>query len=161
MICPVPEEQRPINEYLALKESFFFRWATLNWQGFLRVLACIWLGFWLLSGPVAAASFPPQRHLWQFLCLGSLGATLGVCFPLVRLGLGWLYVRDRLESTKVVYEESGWYDGQAWEKPEIDAIKERLLASYEIDPLLHRLRRVGIAVLAFLGIQIAIWRVLP
>ena len=28
--CPVPEEQQPVNEYEQLKESWFFRWATLD-----------------------------------------------------------------------------------------------------------------------------------
>ncbi|MCY7277404.1 MAG: CGLD27 family protein, partial [Phormidesmis sp. CAN_BIN44] len=30
VVCPVPLEQRPINEYQDLKESWFFRWATLD-----------------------------------------------------------------------------------------------------------------------------------
>jgi hypothetical protein len=34
-ICPVPQEQRPINEYQELKESWFFSWVTLNWPGYL------------------------------------------------------------------------------------------------------------------------------
>ena len=29
-ICPVPQDQRPINEYLALKETFGFSWTTKN-----------------------------------------------------------------------------------------------------------------------------------
>ncbi|MFN5863064.1 MAG: CGLD27 family protein, partial [Pseudanabaena sp.] len=29
MTCPVPKEQQPLNEYIELKEAFFYRWAKL------------------------------------------------------------------------------------------------------------------------------------
>ncbi|MEI6428873.1 MAG: CGLD27 family protein [Pseudanabaena sp. ELA607] len=30
MSCPVPKEQQPLNEYVELKEAFFYRWAKLT-----------------------------------------------------------------------------------------------------------------------------------
>ena len=30
LYCPVPQEQRPLNEYLNIKNSFFFNWPTLK-----------------------------------------------------------------------------------------------------------------------------------
>jgi hypothetical protein len=154
MSCPVPEEQQPLNEYLALKQSFFFGWATMaRWQ-YLRVLALIWLAWWIFAGPIAASSYAPQRHLVSFLVLGSLGATLGSLLPLLQLFLGWKYVSDRLQSSKIFYEESGWYDGQTWEKPEVDLAKERLIVSYEVQPLLNKIQWTGLSLILFLILQI-------
>ncbi|HIK33930.1 MAG TPA: CGLD27 family protein [Oscillatoriales cyanobacterium M59_W2019_021] len=140
-ICPVPDEQQPIVEYQALSESCFFRSCAGKWGGYLKMLA----GFWMVSFPVAAAvaaaSFPPAKYPVQFALGGVAGANFIVILVLVRLYLGWKYIRDRLSSAIVFYEESGWYDGQSWEKtPEILA-RDRLLASYQVQPVLWRIQR--------------------
>ncbi len=160
MTCPVPEEQQPINEYLALKESYFFRWGTLELDNYLKVIVWIWLGWWIITGPVAAVSFPPKRDLWQFLWLGSIGATFGLSLPLTRLFLGWTYIKDRLQSPTVFYEESGWYDGQTWQKPEVDILKERLLVTYEVLPILSRIKNTVGFLVGFFLLQIVGWQIL-
>jgi hypothetical protein len=160
MICPVPEEQRPVNEYVALKESFFFRWATLDRFAYAKTLVLIWLAWWIVTGPIAAVSFSPSRHLGQFLCLGGMGATVGLALPLLRLLLGWIYIKDRLQSSTVLYEETGWYDGQRWTKPETDLIKERLLVTYEVQPILNKIRNTVIALASLLILQLALWQFL-
>lgn len=154
MICPVPEEQQPLNEYLAIKEAFLYRWATCSGWQLYRILLAIWLACWLVTGPVAASSFSPSRHFVEFICVGGIGATIGLSLPLIRIWLGWLYVKRRLQSEKVLYEETGWYDGQEWPKPETDLAKERLLVTYEVQPILTKIRNIhlgmAIAIVSFL-----------
>jgi Conserved in the green lineage and diatoms 27 len=140
-VCPVPDEQQPIVEYQLLSESCFFRSCVGDWRGYLKMLA----GFWMLSFPVAAAvaaaSFPPAKYPVQFFLGGAAGANFIVLLILVRLYLGWKYIRSRLSEPIVFYEESGWYDGQSWEKtPEILA-RDRLLATYQVQPVLQRLQQ--------------------
>jgi len=110
--CPVPEEQQPVNEYEQLKESWFFRWATLDVASYTKKIVWLWLWTWLIVGPIAAASFPLKKAPFLFFCAGIFGSTILVGLVLLRLYLGWIYVYDRLQSEKVFYEESGWYDGQ-------------------------------------------------
>ncbi|MBD2450299.1 CGLD27 family protein [Nostoc sp. FACHB-152] len=138
--CPVPTDQQPLNEYEELKTSWLFRDCTLNWREFITNIAWVWGFSWLVSGPVAAASFPPQKYSLHFVLCGAAGASLGVIFVLVRMYLGWLYVRDRLYSTTVFYEESGWYDGQTWIKPQEILTRDRLIVTYEIKPIIQRLQ---------------------
>lgn len=64
-----------------------------------------------------------------------------VALALLRLYLGWSYIRDRLLNETVFYEESGWYDGQYWPKPPEVLTRDRLIVSYEIQPILRRLQR--------------------
>lgn len=148
-VCPVPPEQRPINEYQELQESWFFSWVTLEWHQYLRKLAWVWAWSWLVFGPVAAASFSPQKAIVPFLVSGAAGASLILTLVVIRLYLGWSYVRSRLTRTSICYEESGWYDGQTWEKTPEFLAQDRLILSYQVQPLLKRLRRTfyGLALL--------------
>ncbi len=150
--CPVPTEQQPINEYQQLKDSWFFNWVTLDMQTYLKKLGWVWIWSWLIAAPLAAASFVPNKHLGQFLLYGAAIASIFVGLTLLRLYLGWSYVRDRLQSETIFYEESGWYDGQTWTKtPEIRT-RDRLLVNYQIEPIMLRLKQTfGLMMLCFLG----------
>lgn len=149
-VCPVPSEQLPINEFQELKTSWLFSWVTLDLGRYISKLAWVWGWSWLVSGPVAAASFPTQKALGQFLLCGAALSSLFVGFVLLRLYLGWSYVRDRLANPTVLYEESGWYDGQSWSKPPEVVTRDRLIVTYEIQPILQRIRRTfGMLVLVF------------
>ncbi|PSF38196.1 DUF1230 domain-containing protein [Aphanothece hegewaldii CCALA 016] len=142
--CPVPTEQQPVNEYEALKESWFFRWGLLELIPYCKKLA--WVAFWglCLIAPIAAASFPPQKALLKFLLSSILGISIFTGLILSRLYLGWLYVCDRLQSDKVFYEESGWYDGQTWTKTSEILARDRLIVTYSIRPILNRLQRTAL-----------------
>lgn len=153
MTCPVPKDQQPLNEYIELKEAFFYRWAKLSRSQYVRVLFLMWLGFAIIFSPVAMSIASPSRHLWQFVCVASIGGSMGLVLPVLLLLSGWSHVKKRLDSPKIFYEESGWYDGQLWEKPEADLAKDRLLVAYEIKPVMTRLQKtlLGITVVLILS----------
>lgn len=137
--CPIPEEQQPIREYEQLKESWFFRWVTLEQGGYLRKI--LWVGFWgaLFAAPISAASYPPGEMPLSFSCGTVAGGLFFVGLVLIRLYLGWRYIRDRLHGEKIPYEESGWYDGQIWQKPLETLNRDRLIVTYQIEPIMKRL----------------------
>ncbi|MDJ0619607.1 MAG: CGLD27 family protein [Calothrix sp. MO_192.B10] len=151
--CPVPTEQQPLNEYQELKSAWLFSDCTRNWLGYLKKMAWICGFCWLVAAPVAAASFSPQKEAIHFFLCSIGGASIGAILALVHLYLGWSYVRDRLFSSVIFYEESGWYDGQTWTKPKELLARDRLIVSYEIKPILRRLQITfaGLAVLFVAG----------
>jgi uncharacterized membrane protein len=150
--CPVPKEQQPINEYQELQNSWFFGWGKLLLPQYIAKLSWIWIWSWLVTAPLAEASYPIAKYPIQFVIGAAGGAIIFVILTVVRLYLGWKYVKDRLNQETIFYEESGWYDGQTWEKtPEILA-RDRLLVSYEIQPIMARIQ-VTFAIL--LGIILA------
>jgi Conserved in the green lineage and diatoms 27 len=155
--CPVPSEQQPINEYEQLKESWFFSWATLTPLNYSRKL--IWVWFWSLfiSAPIAAASFSPSKAPFQFILCSGGGAVLFVIFVLIRLYLGWSYVGSRLQDDRIFYEESGWYDGQIWDKPDSILNRDRLIVSYQIEPIVTRLKKTGIIIAILLCLGTLTW----
>jgi hypothetical protein len=158
--CPVPSDQQPVNEYEALKESWFFGWGMLEMPAYGRKLA--WAGFWgwLLVIPIAFASFPWQKFPLRFLLSSSLGAALTAALVLLRLYLGWYYIRDRLNSEQVVYEESGWYDGQVWRKPPEILTRDRLIAVYQVTPILQRLRQTALILGSAIAVNRLCWLLL-
>lgn len=150
--CPVPSEQQPLNEYQELSESGFFCWATLPLGPYCKKLFWVWFWSWAIAGPVAAASFPPAKYPTQFLLVGAAGSSLFLAFTLLRLYLGWSYVYSRLANSTVFYEESGWYDGQVWTKPSEVLMKDRLIVTYQVQPVLQRLKRTfGVLAVGLVG----------
>jgi hypothetical protein len=138
--CPVPKEQQPINEYQELQSSWFFGWVKLAPGKY--IIKLIWVGIWslIVTAPLAAASFPIAKYPIQFGICAIGGSLVVVMLAAIRLYLGWIYVKGRLDGESIFYEESGWYDGQTWLKtPEI-LTRDRLLVSYEIQPILKRIK---------------------
>lgn len=152
-ICPVPQEQRPLNEYQELKESWFFSWVTLDWPRYIAKLA--WVCAWscLISVPVAAASFAPAKYPAQFVLSSAAGASFILGLAVLRMYLGWFYVRSRLANPTVAYEESGWYDGQSWSKTPEVLLQDQLIVNYQLEPILRRLRQTfyGLILLFLVG----------
>ncbi len=159
-VCPVPTEQQPLNEYEELKEAGFFKTCTLNWQHYITKLVWIWGLSWLIAGPVAAASFTPRRYMLQFILCGSAGASCGVLLVLVRMYLGWSYIKGRLSQPTIFYEESGWYDGQTWTKPEEVLSRDLLVATYQVQPILQRLQQSFVSLVLLLIAGILVWNFL-
>lgn len=159
-ICPVPPEQQPINEYQELTDAWFFSWAKQEPQSYTSKLVWVWGISWAIASPVAAASFAPPKYPVQFILAGGGGATVFVALLVLRLYLGWSYVGSRLFQETIVYEETGWYDGQTWIKPPEVLSRDRLVVSYQVQPILKRLLQTfGILVL-FVLIGSLIWNFL-
>jgi hypothetical protein len=120
--------------------SWFFAWPAGGSLPLIRSLALSWLLVLPVALLVAGGSFT-LRH--EPLRLGMAAATAAGLLPLLLLSrqwLGWAYVRKRLIAETVEYEESGWYDGQVWEKPIAWRQQDLLVARFQVDPVMRRLR---------------------
>lgn len=138
--CPVPRDQRPFYEYLKLKQSVILGWVVLNEtrytkRFFIGFLVIFTLLFPILNSIISLFSYPLQAFL------------LNLLFSLISLGLlytyffvAWFYTGQRLLEAKVLYEESGWYDGRIWIKPPAILKHERLLYHYQLVPLINRIK---------------------
>jgi hypothetical protein len=155
--CPVPQEQQPSYEYQQLQDSWFFRWATLNPTEYIKKL--LWVGFAtsMIAAPIAAVSFLPTKYPLKFLISSLGGITFCTALILSQLYFGWVYVQDRLYQERISYEESGWYDGQIWLKPESMITRDRLIVSYEIQPIINRLKKTFVFLFAIVIVGSIIW----
>ena len=153
--CPVPKEQQPTNEFIELSKSVIYSLPKSK-KSLIFVLIKFWLGTFVLfliisSGSIYFKAFPLKYILLSFFTSLSIPILISI-----RLFLGWNHVFKRLNSEKVEYEESGWYDGQVWIKPLVLKEKESLIASIEVKPILKNLIQIFsiISVLALSGILI-------
>mgnify|MGYP006277772649 CR=1 FL=1 len=144
--CPVPPEQRPLQEYEQLRQSWFFAWPADTLAGLLRPLAISWLIVLPITVVVASGSWVLRHDPARLVLSGAVAAIVLPVLMLVRQWLGWSYVHKRLVSERVEYEESGWYDGQVWEKPLAWRQQDLLVATHQVRPVLQRLQQgIGLA----------------
>ncbi len=139
--CPVPLEQRPLHEYEQLCRSWFFTWPASAAGPLLRALTIAWLSILPLCLLVAGGSIALRRDPPQLIATGAVAAVALPLLLLLRQWLGWTYVQRRLLAETVEYEESGWYDGQVWEKPLAWRQQDLLVARHQVAPVLARLRQ--------------------
>ena len=148
-VCPVPAEQQPLRQYEELLASWFFRWPSTSFAALSRRLAQGWLLLLPITLLVATGSIPLRHDVPRLFAAGAVSALVLPLLLLVRQWLGWTYVHRRLMRERITYEESGWYDGQEWEKPLEWREKDLLIAQHQVRPVLRRLLR-AISVLAAL-----------
>ena len=153
--CPVPREQQPTNEFIELSKSKIFSWPKTK-KSLILILVKFWLGAFVLFLIISSGSVYFETSPLKYILL-SIFSSLSIPFLIsLRLYLGWNHIFKRLISEKVEYEESGWYDGQVWEKPLVLKEKESLIASIEVKPILKNLIQIFsiISVIALSGILI-------
>ena len=153
--CPVPREQQPTNEFIELSKSKIFSWPKTK-KSLILILIKFWVGAFILFLIISSGSVYFKTSLLKYILL-SFFCSLSIPLLIsIRLYLGWNHIFKRLTSEKVEYEESGWYDGQVWEKPLVLKEKESLIASIEVKPILKNLIQILsiILVLALSGILI-------
>ena len=136
--CPVPKDQQPTNEFIELSKSKIFSWPKSK-KSFSLVLLKFWLATFIIFIVISSGSAYFETSTMRYILL-SLFSSLSLPFLLsIRLYLGWNHIFKRLNSEKVEYEESGWYDGQIWIKPVNLKEKESLIASLEVKPILKNI----------------------
>lgn len=156
--CPVPIDQIPIKQYESMSESWFYSWVGRSLRQYVTPIVCLWLLSWVVIGPMSAASFAPAKMTPQFVISASLGALLLPTLALVQIYTGWYHVCDRLAQQAVPYEESGWYDGQTWQKPEEVYNRDCLVADYQIKPILHRLQKTFAIICGTIAFGLVTWQ---
>ncbi len=139
--CPVPKEQQPTNEFIELSKSKIFSWPKTK-KSLILVLIKFWLGTFVLFIIISSGSVYFKTSLLKYILLSFFSSLSLPLLISIRLYLGWNHIFKRLTSEKVEYEESGWYDGQVWEKPLVLKEKESLIASIEVKPILKNLIQI-------------------
>ena len=153
--CPVPREQQPTNEFIELSKSKIFSWPKTK-KSLILILTKFWVGAFVLFLVISSGSVYFKTSLLKYIILSFFSSLSIPLLISIRLYLGWNHIFKRLISEKVEYEESGWYDGQVWEKPLVLKEKESLIASIEVKPILKNLIQILsiISVLVLSGILI-------
>ena len=142
IICPVPSKQRPLNEFNSISNSWIISWPLLEKNTFYRKLLYSWIFITPISLIISYGSNSLKNNIFN---LTFISLTASLIFPILLLSrqwLSWIYIYKRLNSENIEYEESGWYDGQVWEKPIDWRAKDLLIAQHQVKPILNHLKAI-------------------
>ena len=138
LLCPIPEEQKPINEYISLKENSLTNWITLTKKEYLWTLI---RGFFILFLICLTFTFEGTESITQIIetiQITSICSLICLSILLCYVIINWKQVDNRFKTSRLIYEEGSWYTSEIWEKP-ISLIKnDKLISSQIIQPILIR-----------------------
>lgn len=137
--CPVPKEQRPINEYMELVQSNFFNWPVLPESLYTQKIVKAFITCFVICLPFSSLFFSINQSPGKFAAVNSSISTILFLFIIIRLLLGWNYIKHRLYKPTIFYEESGWYDGRVWVKSKNILVQDRLIHAYQVVPAIQKL----------------------
>lgn len=145
LLCPVPDDQKPINEYLNLKQNKFLNWGNLNTNKNKKFLATLFLTFFSFFSI-------GQLNLLSFSnFLEILFNTLVIIqFFLLVILIRWITINQKFQHSRLIYEEASWYDGQIWEKPFFLIKNDKLISTQKIEPILEEIIKSFFLSLSFL-----------
>ena len=125
LLCPIPEEQKPINEYIGLKKSGSLMWIKriLN-NNFRNLFICF--------------TFLIFFFFFRSFCKDFFVFFSFYLFFILTVFFTWNQLKKRFNKPRLFYEEASWYDGQFWEKPFSILKNDRFLSTQQIQPFLEK-----------------------
>ena len=149
LLCPVPEDQKPINAYIGLKENQLTNWTTLSKKNYEKKLISLFSFFFFLVSFFRLSSFPDNRYLFEWLLINAF-VSLNLLFFLILLVFSrWKQIEKDFNEPRLFYEEASWYDGQIWEKPFSILKNDKLISTQKIKPILQRISRTMFTLLSW------------
>jgi len=147
--CPVPRDQRPFYQYLRHKE--FFSGENFRNNIFsIKELFITGLKFLLISFISFILFFLPQYLSYKnILEILSLNLILMFCYYLY-ISTNYILISKQLFKSKVLYEESTWFDINTWTKPVSTIRHERLINEYEMSPIIKKLQKIVFTIAIFI-----------
>jgi hypothetical protein len=152
LLCPIPEDQKPINEYIDFKENILTNWTKLSTKIYIKNLCLTYFFFFSIF---SIFSFNElliifKKDLFDWFLIKFLLSFLSLFFYLIFILFRWITINNKFQTPRIIYEEASWYDGQIWEKPFFLIKNDKLLSSQKINPIIQRLIRTNFSCLFIL-----------
>ena len=138
LLCPIPEEQKPINEYISLKENNWTNWITLTRKEYLFTLLRSFFILFLICLTFTFEGAESLNQIGETIEVTSFFSLICLVLLLFYVLTNWKQVESRFNASRLIYEEGSWYTSEVWEKP-ISLIKnDKLISTQIIQPILIR-----------------------
>jgi len=141
LFCPIPEDQKPINLYIKLKERFLINWILFSnknlIQRILVTFCSFFLFFCLLTNKTSEYSY--EKTFFSFIELNTLLSTFFFQLFFLILFFLWKDMKQSFTNSSLFYEEASWFDGQFWEKPFFLIKNDKLLTKRKLQPTIKRI----------------------
>lgn len=138
LLCPIPEDQKPINQYISLKENGFFNWETFSQKEYDSKFKKFFLRIFFIVGILENEVFFSNFFLWFFLSFKFTLFFFSFLF-FIKL-IRWQDISKIFSNVRIFYEEGSWYDGEIWEKPMSLIKNDKLFSTQRIKPVEKKVR---------------------
>jgi hypothetical protein len=163
-LCPVPDDQKPIAEYIELKKNSLLNWTSFSNKKYNLKLFSVFFTFFCLISFFEICSFPfsffkeiieTVKELttnWQpeygekiekIVTLGILTVfftLLFMSFFLLQTIFTLKEINSHFRNPRLCYEEGSWYQTKIWEKPFLLMKNEKLIRNQKIEPIIQRIK---------------------
>jgi len=138
LFCPIPEGQKPINEYINYKQNFLTTLinSTKKENTFSKWYSSIFFSILILFF-LNNFVFSPIKLLFENFFLTNLVVFFFYFLNFIK----WKNLQSRFKESRIIYEEGSWYDSQIWEKPFLLIKNDKLLESQKIQPIIQNIFR--------------------
>ena len=137
LLCPVPEDQKPINEYIQIRENRFFSWVIGSNQKYFQNVLFLELFFFCCF--LVFFNFDFQNSSFQTFLIAFKNSFHFLLIYLFLIFIKWVELNKRFQNSRLVYEEGSWYDSEVWEKPFFLIKNDKLISIQKIEPFIKRL----------------------
>jgi hypothetical protein len=137
LFCSIPEEQKPINEYIQTKKEIFFNWIFFDSKILNVKLGSFFLFFFIsffLFNSFDTKYLLISTKISKFLDFSLLCFIFFFSIVFYR----WFLLKQNFNNARIFYEESSWFDGQFWEKPNFLIKTDHLINETKIKPKLKK-----------------------
>ena len=138
LLCPIPDDQKPINEYLNLQENIFTNWINLPTKKLFKKLFFNFFYFFLLISILTINELNFSTFYFKFLFQNIKFSLLFLFLTLIITLNQWKEISKKFKVSRLFYEEASWFDGQIWDKPFSIIRNDRLLLTQKIKPVINR-----------------------
>jgi hypothetical protein len=143
LLCPIPDDQKPITEYIGLKKNLLTNWITLSKNNYLKTITNLWfINFVIISLLTINTVLFDSNNLLDWLLTNSF-ITINILLGIILIGLfRCQQIKKRFNETRLFYEEGSWYDSQVWEKPFLIIKNDKLISTQKIRPIIQRVTKI-------------------
>jgi len=149
LLCPVPEDQKPINTYIGLKENPLTNWTTLSNKNYDKKLLTLFFFFFCFVSCFRFSTLLESHYLFNWLLITLTISLDFLLFLLIVVFARWKQAEKDFNAPRLFYEEASWYDGQVWEKPFSILKNDKLISTQKIKPILERILRTLFTLLSW------------
>lgn len=149
LVCPIPEDQKPFQAYLLLKESWLVRWTTFSTLDYQKRLFLLSIFFFFF---ISLFNFPfsQENAYWiERIVSNFLVSFLFLLFLVMICYFRWKEIEKKFLEIILPYEEGSWYMSQQWKKPFLIQEKDQQICEQKITPILQRLLRTMYFLICF------------
>jgi hypothetical protein len=140
LLCPVPDNQKPINELILFEDDPFFNWITLKNEKFENKFYTKYFFLFLLSFMFFLEKIKINSFIYVIVSSLLISSFLFFIYFFITF-IRWFEIYSKFNQARFVYEEESWFDTKIWEKP-ISLIKnDRLLITQKINVIIERISK--------------------